>query len=252
MRNDDDAYNFAAYACSVHFDGDIYLEHDVSDIELKVKVPRCINGMTNMEGLNDDGAKCFNDSEDEITTAIIDGFDGIDVNLPISQEGIVAGYLDESGDDEGPKFEKFRKEQLNKDYKFKWDMESNSLDDFRDAVREWYVVELTRVNSGNTVKINVERPSPSIQPRTCGLKLKLMNFNHLGTKMDKGYLERLGLRNVDGDGFFGYDIHIQKIHDEVEPKKNKANASHVQADASNVQVYEGNIQAYAINVQFDA
>lgn len=36
---------FATYACATQVDGDIYLEHDVSDIELKVKVPRCINGM---------------------------------------------------------------------------------------------------------------------------------------------------------------------------------------------------------------
>lgn len=28
-------------------------------------------------------------------------------------------YPDESGDDERPKFERFRREQLNKDYKFK-------------------------------------------------------------------------------------------------------------------------------------
>ncbi|KAI5398781.1 hypothetical protein KIW84_064240 [Lathyrus oleraceus] len=43
---------------------------------------------------------------------------------------------DESDDEkgEGPKFEKFRKKKLNKDYQFKWGMEFNSLTDFRDAI----------------------------------------------------------------------------------------------------------------------
>ncbi|KAI5400612.1 hypothetical protein KIW84_065482 [Lathyrus oleraceus] len=91
LRNDDDAYDFHAYACITEVDGDIYLEHDVNDIELKVRVPRCINGMTNMEGLDDDGVEDFDDSEDERTIAIIDGFYGMDVNLPITQEAICAG-----------------------------------------------------------------------------------------------------------------------------------------------------------------
>lgn len=91
LRNDDDAYDFHAYACITEVDGDIYLEHDVNDIKLKVRVPRCINGMTNMEGLDDDGIEDFDDSEDERTIAIIDGFYGMDVNLPINQEAIVAG-----------------------------------------------------------------------------------------------------------------------------------------------------------------
>ncbi|KAI5404128.1 hypothetical protein KIW84_051317 [Lathyrus oleraceus] len=65
LRNDDDAYDFAAYACVTQVNGDIYLEHDVS----------------------------FDDIEDERITDIIDGLDGIGVNLPINPEGIIAGYL---------------------------------------------------------------------------------------------------------------------------------------------------------------
>ncbi|KAI5388143.1 hypothetical protein KIW84_074005 [Lathyrus oleraceus] len=98
--------------------------------------------MPNMEGFDDEGVKNLDDSEDERTTDIIDGFDGIDGNLPINQQAIVVGYLgspprklegddyfsdgldnsypDEFDGDEGPKFEKFRNEQLNTDYKFKW------------------------------------------------------------------------------------------------------------------------------------
>lgn len=46
IRKDDDAYNFAAYDCTTKVDGDIYLEHDVTDIELKVRVPKCVNRVT--------------------------------------------------------------------------------------------------------------------------------------------------------------------------------------------------------------
>lgn len=131
----------------------------MNDIELKIRALECIIMMPNMEGFDDEGVKSLDDSEDERTTAIIDGFDGIDSNLPINQQAIVVGYLgspsrkfedddyfsdeldnsdpDESDDDEGPKFEKFRNEQLNKDYKFKWGMEFNSISDFIDAIREW-------------------------------------------------------------------------------------------------------------------
>lgn len=46
---------------------------------------------------------------------------------------------DESGDREGPKFERYRKKHLNKDYKFKWGMEFNSIVDFKEAIREWSI-----------------------------------------------------------------------------------------------------------------
>ncbi|KAI5401417.1 hypothetical protein KIW84_066040 [Lathyrus oleraceus] len=41
-----------------------------------------------------------------------------------------------------------------------------------------YAEELRRVNHGNTVKINVERPSPSIQPRLSTSASKLENWPH--------------------------------------------------------------------------
>ncbi|KAI5399540.1 hypothetical protein KIW84_064754 [Lathyrus oleraceus] len=53
-------------------------------------------------------------------------------------DGLDNSDPDESDDDngEGPKFEKFRKEQLNNGYQVKWGMEFNSLDNFRDAIHE--------------------------------------------------------------------------------------------------------------------
>ncbi|KAI5405667.1 hypothetical protein KIW84_052433 [Lathyrus oleraceus] len=122
IRNNDDAYNFVAYACATEVDGKMFVEHDITNIE------------------------------DERTAATVDGFDGIDVSLPINEGTIVIGLLtgskkkkweddeyvsDEldrydpnvSDDDNGPKFEKFRKDQLNRSFKFKWGMQFNSLDD---------------------------------------------------------------------------------------------------------------------------
>ncbi|KAI5411824.1 hypothetical protein KIW84_056772 [Lathyrus oleraceus] len=55
--------------------------------------------------------------------------------------------LDQSGDEECPKFERFRQKQLNKDYKFKWDMEFNYLVDFREAIREWSVLNVGHMHT---------------------------------------------------------------------------------------------------------
>lgn len=39
-----------------------------------------------------------------------------------------------------PKYEKFIGKLLNKDFQFKLDMEFNSFSEFKDAIREWYVL----------------------------------------------------------------------------------------------------------------
>ncbi|XP_058741902.1 uncharacterized protein LOC131614317 [Vicia villosa] len=65
---------------------------------------------------------------------------------------------DDSGDEKRPKFERFKKEHLNKDYKFKWGMEFNSLVDFKDAIREWSMVngrEITFVKN-ESYRVRVE------------------------------------------------------------------------------------------------
>jgi hypothetical protein len=44
---------------------------------------------------------------------------------------------DASYEERGPIYENFRKEQMHKDYKFKFGMKFNSLNDFREAIRDW-------------------------------------------------------------------------------------------------------------------
>ncbi|KAI5420339.1 hypothetical protein KIW84_044213 [Lathyrus oleraceus] len=83
IRKDGDAYDFGAYAYTTQVDGDIYLKHDANDIKIESRPKKKI----------DDDEYCN------------DGLDNLD--------------LDESSDDERLKFEKFRKEKLSKDYKFK-------------------------------------------------------------------------------------------------------------------------------------
>ncbi|XP_050888646.1 uncharacterized protein LOC127093787 [Lathyrus oleraceus] len=64
---------------------------------------------------------------------------------------------DDSCDEERPKYARFRKEHLNKDFIFKWGMEFNTLDDFRAAIREWSVLngrEISFVkNEGDRVRV---------------------------------------------------------------------------------------------------
>lgn len=94
--------------------------------------------MTDVEGLDDEVVEGLNDSEDDRVTALVDG---VDATTPINQGQIVARLIgrpykkteddeyysdeldisdpDESGDKEGSKFERFKKYELNKHYKFK-------------------------------------------------------------------------------------------------------------------------------------
>jgi len=47
---------------------------------------------------------------------------------------------DESDHERGPRYEKFRRGQLNKDFEFRLGMEFNSLKEFEDAIIEWNVL----------------------------------------------------------------------------------------------------------------
>ena len=66
-------------------------------------------------------------------------------------------YLFDSDKGKVLKFEKFRKKHLNKDFKFQWGMQFNSLDDFRYVIREWSVLngrEITFVkNESDRVRV---------------------------------------------------------------------------------------------------
>lgn len=85
-----------------------------------------------MKGVYDEVIEGLDDNEDDRATAPVDGFDGIYVTVSINHGEIVSrllgspkkkiendeycsdeldsSYPNESGDDEGPKFERFRKE----------------------------------------------------------------------------------------------------------------------------------------------
>ncbi|KAI5396898.1 hypothetical protein KIW84_062942 [Lathyrus oleraceus] len=144
MWNNDDAYDFATYACVTQVDGEMFVEHDVTGIKVTVKSHRCVNEMVKLNGCDDEGVEGFSDSEDEKTTTIADGFN---VYLSINEGTIGVGMLtgskkkkwendeyvsDEldnsdpyvSDDDNGPKFDNGPR------------MQFNYLDDFREAICE--------------------------------------------------------------------------------------------------------------------
>jgi hypothetical protein len=59
---------------------------------------------------------------------------------------------DNSDHESGPKYEKFRKEQLNAQYQFKLGMEFNSMKEFKDAIIEWNVLK------GHQIKMPKNEP----------------------------------------------------------------------------------------------
>lgn len=79
IRKDDDAYNFAAYACATPVNRDICVEHDVKDIELEAGVLKCVNGVIDIKIIYDKVVEGLDDSEDDRVIAPVDGFDGVDV-----------------------------------------------------------------------------------------------------------------------------------------------------------------------------
>ncbi|MCI21938.1 hypothetical protein A2U01_0043109, partial [Trifolium medium] len=119
--------------------------HNVVDILKKVSEPQCINSRQEVreeqsDCSSDDEARglAFDDSEEERTMAINEGFEEVDKPPEGSSRRVVSGYKrrvdfekcddeyisddlgssdpDDSDKESGPKYEKFRKEQLNKDY----------------------------------------------------------------------------------------------------------------------------------------
>ena len=76
-------------------------------------------------------------------------------------EELNSSDLDNSEDEKGPRFEKFKKEKLNKNFKFKWGMEFNSLDDFREAIREWTILNGREIkfvkNEGYRVRVECKK-----------------------------------------------------------------------------------------------
>ncbi|MCH82669.1 hypothetical protein A2U01_0003480 [Trifolium medium] len=156
VGKDDCAYEVAVYAS--FRDCQMYVEHNVIDEE------------SDWEGSDysddADGVK-FNDSKDERTTALDDGFGVNPLDERTSEENkkkkvvgsvgcsesggkfgdeaYVSGELgssdpDDSNEERGPKYPKFRKEALHANFEFEKGMEFNSLVEFKDVIRHWSIL----------------------------------------------------------------------------------------------------------------
>jgi len=231
VNEDHIAEEISGYSIGNKVHGHIYVEHNVLDITVKADQPRCLdldagyNEEVEMFSSDDDGGKAvrFDDSEDERTTALEDGFEVFEVEAPangtnivtvnnkplrmkkcgsktpkkkkspkkkitsvrlnvvapkslvlvdgngkgknVVEEEIDGDYLSEElgssdpddSDDGTIKYEQFRKEQLNKDFKFKLGMEFKSLADFKEAIIEWNVLNGYQIkmpkNEGYRVRV---------------------------------------------------------------------------------------------------
>ena len=81
---------------------------------------------------------------------------------------------DNSDHENGPKYPKFRKEQLNPKYEFKLGMEFNSNREFKDAIIDWNVL------NGYQIKMSKNEPDTIrvICKKKCGY---LVFYSHVGT-----------------------------------------------------------------------
>ncbi|XP_058747019.1 uncharacterized protein LOC131620008 [Vicia villosa] len=228
IKRDDDCYDFEAYANANKVDGEMFVEHEVIDVSLTVRSLRCVNEVVQMDKCDEDGVEGLGDSEDERATALLDGFEGIDVTIPVNEAPSLSGFMrgskkkkledededvyvsddldssnpDMSDDDKLPKFEKFRKKHFNKNFKFQWGMEFNYLDDFREAIREWSVLngrEITFVKN-ESYRAVVKKMQTSESVRICDIIQDMRQKNSVRITVGKAWKAKLiAKRIIEGD-----------------------------------------------------
>src|ERR1044072_7405599 len=93
IRMDEDCYDFAAYSCATQTDGVLFREHNVAVMGARVRLPRCVNEVSQMEGSDEDDVEGLGDSEDDRATALVDGFEGVDIGLPKNENPKVDAHV---------------------------------------------------------------------------------------------------------------------------------------------------------------
>jgi len=66
--------------------------------------------------------------------------DGVEIDVDYESDSLGSSGPEASDEEKGPRYEKFRMEQLNKKFKFKVGMEFKSLAEFKEALTEWNVL----------------------------------------------------------------------------------------------------------------
>lgn len=117
---------------------------------------------------SDVGGDMFDDSEEERGLGMEDGFgladsnylmiegpstthsdqrnedekllDEVEIDVDYESDSLGSSDPNDSDEEKGPRYEKFRMEQLNKKFKFKVGMEFRSLAEFKEALTEWNVI----------------------------------------------------------------------------------------------------------------
>ena len=69
------------------------MEHSLGGLDADDMEPNCVNEVNEMDGLEEEMVEGLDDSEDERATALLDGFEGIDVTLPLNEDVSLSGLF---------------------------------------------------------------------------------------------------------------------------------------------------------------
>jgi hypothetical protein len=180
----------------------IWVEHNVKDILENVACPAFME-LGPSSGEDSDGSQQsvnvvrFEDSEEERADCVDDGFGITELpltvpntteskkKLPVKRKGdmgessavgeeFAVDYHSEDLDSTDPenseaeggiRYPKFRKEQMGKDYEFKLMMEFTSLEEFKEAIRDWNVMNNKEIK---LVKNDSQRVRVVCRNKKCG------------------------------------------------------------------------------------
>jgi hypothetical protein len=176
LNADDDYYAVACYIGDGGAEAQIYVEHKHAESD---------DSLDSDYEIEDDEGLNFIDSEDERGVGLDDGFadnpqedNTFENNMKMvletvgatnnnfeheayESEELASSDPDNSDEERGPRYERYRKEHMHKGYKWKYGLEFNSLADFREAVRDWSSLKGLPVtwvkNESYRVRVECER-----------------------------------------------------------------------------------------------
>ncbi|CAI8597113.1 unnamed protein product [Vicia faba] len=73
--------------------GHLFVEHSQGGLYADDTKLNCVNEVNEMDGLEEEMVEGLDDSEDERATALLDGFEGIDVTLPLNEDVSLSGLF---------------------------------------------------------------------------------------------------------------------------------------------------------------
>ncbi|XP_039685105.1 uncharacterized protein [Medicago truncatula] len=128
-------------------------------------------------------------NEDEVL------LDEVEIDVDYESDSLGSSDPDDSDEEKGPRYEKFRMEQLNKKFKFKVGIEFKSLDEFKEALTEW--------NELNGWEFKMVKNDNERVRAVCNNKLKKCNYVALCSQVGGQHTYRI--KTWSGDHTCGRD-----------------------------------------------